>query len=293
MYHSDMLAGTNCLPEPLTENEKKETLQMLALKESELEARETLVKRNLRLVYHMSKKYQGTAVPMEDLFSIGCIGLIKAANTFDIHKNTKFATYAARCIENEILMYLRNNKKHSSIISLEEILSEDSDGNTFLVKDIVSDTKTQAAFDRLENESFASYVLTLGLNYMKYTEIIVILYRINNMNQREIAKRLDYSQSYISRLLGKAYHHLTKLMENSIPLKTENKIIFSVLEEGFFSVKFLKTGAFADIDKKWDDFSADYPLGLSIIRKNSDFLEICADDGIFVLLADFILYLYA
>ncbi len=133
------IAGSQTLPPPLEPEEEEKLLKKLAQKD--MEARQTLVERNLRLVVYIAKKFENTGIGIEDLISIGTIGLMKAINTFNTEKKIKLATYASRCIENEILMYLRRSNKIKGEISIDEPLNQDGDGNELLLSDILRDRK--------------------------------------------------------------------------------------------------------------------------------------------------------
>jgi len=143
------IAGSQTLPPPLEQKEEEELLKRLANKE--LEARQILVERNLRLVVYIAKKFENTGVGIEDLISIGTIGLMKAINTFNTDKKIKLATYASRCIENEILMYLRRSNKIKGEISIDEPLNQDGDGNELLLSDILG-TDNDVTSRRIEDE---------------------------------------------------------------------------------------------------------------------------------------------
>lgn len=143
------IAGSQKLPPPVTEEEEEELLKKLA--QNDLEARQILVERNLRLVVYIAKKFENTGVGIEDLISIGTIGLMKAINTFNVDKNIKLATYASRCIENEILMHLRRSNKTKGEISIDEPLNQDGDGNELLLSDILG-TEPDITSRRIEDE---------------------------------------------------------------------------------------------------------------------------------------------
>lgn len=143
------IAGSQTLPPPLEANEEEELLKKLANKE--LEARQILVERNLRLVVYIAKKFENTGVGIEDLISIGTIGLMKAINTFNTEKKIKLATYASRCIENEILMHLRRSNKIKGEVSIDEPLNQDGDGNELLLSDILG-TDNDVTSRRIEDE---------------------------------------------------------------------------------------------------------------------------------------------
>ena len=144
------VAGSQTLPPPLTPEEEEEIIRKLDSEEN-LEARKILVERNLRLVVYIAKKFENTGIGIEDLISIGTIGLMKSVNTFNSEKKIKLATYASRCIENEILMYLRRNNKIKSEVSIDEPLNKDSDGNELLLSDILG-TDPDVTYRKLEDE---------------------------------------------------------------------------------------------------------------------------------------------
>lgn len=143
------VAGSQSLPEPLSPEEEEKALKQLS--RNELEGRQTLVEHNLRLVVYIAKKFENTGIGIEDLVSIGTIGLMKAINTFNTDKNIKLATYASRCIENEILMYLRRSSKTKGEVSIDEPLNQDGDGNELLLSDILG-TEADVTSRRIEDE---------------------------------------------------------------------------------------------------------------------------------------------
>ena len=200
-------------PKPLTPGEERACLERL--QEGDREARDILIERNLRLVAHVAKKYQGTDYETEDLLSVGTIGLIKAINTFKCDKNIKLATYASRCIENEILMYLRRNSKLRMEISIDEPLNVDWDGNELLLSDILG-TDEDTVYRNMETEMDHS-LLETAVSHLSERErtIIELRYGINTINgiertQKEVADLLGISQSYISRLEKKIIKKLKK-----------------------------------------------------------------------------------
>lgn len=285
------LPGMDALPEPLSKEEEASILLSLSTS-SQLEARNTLVERNLRLVAYIAKKFENSEVAtFDDFFSIGCIGLTKAANTFAIEKNVKFATYAARCIENEMLMYLRKNKKHLAVISLDTPLSIDEEGNDLLISHVVSDPSTKEKFEAYENNSFMADFLTSSINSMSYIDICIILYRLEHITQKEIAKRFGWSQSYISRKERKAFDNLKRLSKDLV--KPSNpKILFRF--DTCFSIKFFKK-YFIDMDKTWNSFLLTHSFrSIQLVQNTKEIIEIRSDsEEIFIFLADFLLYLYA
>ena len=198
---------------PLTVSEEREYLKQW--KQGEQEAKDVLVERNMRLVAHIVKKYSQTDYEMEDLISIGTIGLIKAINTFNSGKNIKLATYASRCIENEILMYLRRNNKTRLEISIDEPLNVDWDGNELLLSDILG-TEEDMISKGIEDEVEKS-LLRLAIEKLGEREKKIVSLRFGlgsedggEMTQKEVADLMGISQSYISRLEKKIIHQLKK-----------------------------------------------------------------------------------
>jgi RNA polymerase sporulation-specific sigma factor len=215
--------NNNAFPQPLSEAEEAESLRVLAEakgehtpKPTEIEvenARNKLIEHNLRLVAHLVKKYDGTGEDSDDLISIGTIGLIKGINTFNTDKGTRLATYAARCIENEILMYLRTLKKTRGEVSMYDPIGTDKEGNTINLIDILG-TDPDAISDQVESE-FEQRIVLEKLKYLTKRERTVLQMRFGLLNtpkktQREIAKMLGISRSYVSRIEKKA---VQKLME--------------------------------------------------------------------------------
>ena len=208
------IGGTEVLPPPLTAGQEQELLAMLG-KEGDAKARSQLIERNLRLVVYIAKKFDNTGVGVEDLISIGTIGLIKAINTFNSGKNIKLATYASRCIENEILMYLRRNSKLRMEVSIDEPLNVDWDGNELLLSDILG-TDEDIIYRDLENEVERKLLRkALGKLSRRERMIIELRFGLNHpsgqeMTQKEVADLLGISQSYISRLEKKIIGRLKK-----------------------------------------------------------------------------------
>ena len=208
------VGATDVLPPPLPKDEE-ERLVLLKEKGDE-EARNKLIEHNLRLVVFLAKKYENTKVDLEDLVSIGSIGLIKGINTFSLEKNIKLATYASRCIDNEILMFLRKNKKTKGDISLEESLSFDGDGNELHLEDILG-TDDNIVTKPLDDETDKE-ILRKELSKLddRDREIIVLRYGLNGkeeMTQKDLAERLQISQSYISRIEKKVLKRLKNIMK--------------------------------------------------------------------------------
>ena len=200
-------------PKPLSAREEVETFA--ALRAGDPTARETLIRHNLRLVVHVAKKYYAQPSDQEDLISIGTIGLIKAINTFNSEKNIKLATYASRCIENEILMYLRRNSKTRLEISIDEPLNVDWDGNELLLSDILG-TEEDVISRGIEDEVEKSLLkLAIGKLSERERRIVCLRFGIDRedgseMTQKEVADLMGISQSYISRLEKKIIHQLKK-----------------------------------------------------------------------------------
>ena len=210
--------GSQTLPPPLEPLEEEEVLRRLALENEE--AKQILVERNLRLVVYIAKKFENTGIDLEDLISIGTIGLMKAINTFNTDKNIKLATYASRCIENEILMQLRRNTKIKTEVSIDEPLNKDSDGNELLLSDILG-TDENVTSRRIEDEVDRK-LLKMAIEKLtkREKEIMELRFGIGGLGkektQKEVADMMGISQSYISRLEKK----IMKKMKKDIMSKT-------------------------------------------------------------------------
>lgn len=205
------IAGPDKLPAPLTSKEEKELLERLMKKDAE--AKNILVERNLRLVVYIAKKFENSGVNIEDLISIGTIGLMKAINSFNVEKNIKLATYASRCIENEILMYLRKNNKIKTEVSIDEPINTDSEGNDLSLADILG-TDNDSIFKSVE-DSDNKKVLEVAIKKLDDREktIMQLRYGFNGydeLTQKEVADKLGISQSYISRIEKKVINNLKK-----------------------------------------------------------------------------------
>ena len=210
------IGGAEILPAPLTIEEEEQVMKKLGGDEDK-EARSNLIEHNLRLVVYIAKKFDNTGVGVEDLISIGTIGLIKAINTFNPLKNIKLATYASRCIENEILMYLRRNNKLKLEVSIDEPLNVDWDGNELLLSDILG-TEEDAVYKDLENDA-EKKVLIKAISRLSGREQMIIRMRFGlgtadgeEKTQKEVADMLGISQSYISRLEKKIMQRLRREM---------------------------------------------------------------------------------
>jgi len=207
------VGATDKLPPPLSKED--ELAYLIKAKQGDEEARNILIEHNLRLVVFLAKKYENTAYDIEDLVSIGSIGLIKGINTYKIDKNIKLATYASRCISNEILMFLRKNKKRKKEISLEDSLNYDNEGNELHLEDILG---TEIDFVPNEYEQILNKeVLEKEINSLepREQEIMTLRYGLNNteeFTQKEVAEKLGISQSYISRIEKKVIKKLKQTM---------------------------------------------------------------------------------
>ncbi len=203
------LGSTDMLPPPLSKEEEIRYVQLSM--EGDENARNRLIEHNLRLVVFLAKKYENTKVDLEDLVSIGTIGLIKGVNTYRLDKNIKLATYASRCIDNEILMYLRKNKRKKTEISFEDSLSFDADGNELHLEDVLgtdADIVTKGLEDKLDKKMLYQEVSKL---VGRDKEIIEYRYGLNGkkeLTQKEVASLMGISQSYISRIEKKVIRKL-------------------------------------------------------------------------------------
>jgi len=206
------VSGNNSFPQPLTEVEEKEYLQRL--KDGDPEAKGVLVERNLRLVAHIVKKYSFPGKEVDDLISIGTVGLIKAIDSFDMDKGTRLATYAARCIENEILMLIRNNKKIRSEVYLQDPIGLDKEGNEISLMDILSSDK-DSILEVVENKIQVKKLYCILQTCLQERERRIIEMRYGLIDgkpktQREIASILGISRSYVSRIEKRALKKLLK-----------------------------------------------------------------------------------
>lgn len=203
------IGSTDKLPEPLKRDEE-ERLVLLSM-DGDNDAKSKLIEHNLRLVVFLSKKYENTGVDLEDLVSIGTIGLIKGVNTYKLDKNIKLATYASRCIDNEILMFLRKNKRRKGEISLEDSLSYDSEGNELHLEDILGtddDIVTKGIEDENDRKALYEEISKLKGRDKKIMVLRYGLYGNKEMTQKDVAELLNISQSYISRIEKKIIKRL-------------------------------------------------------------------------------------
>jgi RNA polymerase sporulation-specific sigma factor len=209
------LTSANSFPKPLNAKEEQEELIKFH-KDGDINARNKLVNHNMRLVAHIIKKYYSNYSDQEDIISIGTIGLIKAINTFDYTKGTRLATYASRCIENEIFMHFRTRKRNAQEISMDEPIDTDSEGNPLTFSDIIF--STESVFDevdlKIQSEKLYSYIDDIKDKRKK--EILIMrygLYDTEPLTQREIADKLGISRSYVSRIETKALEELREFFD--------------------------------------------------------------------------------
>ncbi len=208
------IGSTDKLPPPLSKEEEEYYVNMAS--DGDLFARDKLIEHNLRLVVFLAKKYENTGVDLEDLVSIGTIGLMKGVKTFSNDKNIKLATYASRCIDNEILMFLRKNKKVKGEVSFEESLSFDADGNELHLEDVLGterDVVTKPLEDNLDKKIMLEEINRLNA---RDREIIIMRYGLFNTQektQKEVAEMLGISQSYISRIEKKVIKRLKNVVK--------------------------------------------------------------------------------
>ena len=205
------IGGSQTLPPPLSPQEEEELLKKLS--ENDQTVRQTLVERNLRLVVYIAKKFENTGVGIEDLISIGTIGLMKGVNTFNTDKNIKLATYASRCIENEILMYLRRSNKIKGEISIDEPLNQDGDGNELLLSDILGtdpDVTSRRLEDEVDKKLLKASIEKLSNREKNIMELRFGFISGDEKTQKEVADMLGISQSYISRLEKKIISKMKK-----------------------------------------------------------------------------------
>ena len=208
--------GPDVLPAPLSPEEEMAALCALATDEG---ARARLIEHNLRLVVYIARRFENTGTGLEDLVSIGTVGLIKAINTYQADKNIKLATYASRCIENEILMYMRKSSVRRGEISIDEPLNVDWDGNELLLSDVLGSEEDSVDFELNKREE--KRVLHEAVAALSPRERLIVELRYGfsgraEMTQKEVADMLGISQSYISRLEKKIMHRLKKKIENRI-----------------------------------------------------------------------------
>lgn len=217
-FFTGYISGGNSFPQPLDEKEEEEYL--IKLKNGDEEAKNVLVERNLRLVAHIVKKYTYPGKDIDDLISIGTVGLIKAIDSFDISKGTRLATYAARCIENEILMLIRNNKKAKGEVYLQDPIGIDKEGNEICLMDVLS-SEEDSIMEIVENKIQIKKLYFKIYSSLQDRERAIIEMRYglidgNCKTQREIAKMLGISRSYVSRIEKKALKKLFKELNGKL-----------------------------------------------------------------------------
>ncbi len=212
MYSLQLSTGS--FPKPLTPEEEQHYLKLSA--QGDLEARNILIERNLRLVAHIMKKYYAQTADQEDLISIGTIGLIKGITTFDASKGARLATYAARCVENEILMYFRSQKKSSQDVSLSDYIETGNDGTALALMDVISDDEDllEQVSTRQDLKKLCAAVDTVLTD--RERQVIVLRYGLGGgtpMRQREVARLTGISRSYVSRIEKRALEKLKAALE--------------------------------------------------------------------------------
>lgn len=206
------VGSSDILPEPLSKDAEAEALELAAF--GDVIAKNTLIEHNLRLVVFLAKKYENTGIDLEDLVSIGTIGLIKGINTYKMGKNIKLATYASRCIDNEILMFLRKNKKRKSEISFEDSLSFDADGNELHLEDVLGtedDIVTKELENKLDKKLLVEEIEKLNERDKKIMILRYGLFGNEEVTQKDVADMLGISQSYISRIEKKVIKKLQNI----------------------------------------------------------------------------------
>ena len=208
------VGSSDILPEPLSKEEEEETLELASFGDEI--AKNKLIEHNLRLVVFLAKKYENTNIDLEDLVSIDTIGLIKGINTYKMGKNIKLATYASRCIDNEILMFLRKNKKRKTEISFEDSLSYDADGNELHLEDVLgtdSDIVTKELEDKIERKILIEEIEKLNERDKKIMILRYGLFGNEEVTQKDVADMLGISQSYISRIEKKVIKRLKNIVK--------------------------------------------------------------------------------
>lgn len=213
---------------PLT---KEETRELIDLKErGDISARDILICRNMRLVTYIAKRYINAGADMDDLISIGTIGLIKGVDTYKSEKTTQLGSYVGICIENEIKMYLRRTKRYNKEVSLEEPISTDREGNRLMLQDIVANGDVEH-YKIYENMQQVALVLGYILNILPYKEKVCTLYCLADWTQPEIAREMGISRSYVSRIIARARDKLSELL--SVGKKIEEQWSVNILNNGY------------------------------------------------------------
>ena len=209
--------NNNAFPSPLSEKEERDILERFA--NGDTGARNILIERNLRLVAHVCKKFESTGIDKDDLISLGTIGLIKAINSYSVDRGARLASYAARCIENELLMFLRSSQNMRSEVSLNDPIGTDKEGNEMTLLELLADGE-QDVSETVEQDDNRRLICS-KLDILTETERYVLIFRYGLLNypvltQREIAKTLDISRSYVSRIEKKAINKLKKEIKGTI-----------------------------------------------------------------------------
>lgn len=210
----------------LTAQEEKEYIELYEM--GDFNAKQVLIVRNIRLVLHIANKFRNTGVETEELISVGTIGLIKGINSFDVNKKTKLATYISRCIQNEILLFLRSYSKYKNYTSLEEPLYIDDEGNELKIEDVI-EVYDNKKYERYENMQYIANILEYILNGLKKNQKICILYSLAGMTQEDIGKILGFSQSYVARFTNSSKMDLKRFL--AIDKKFDKIYSVEVLEE--------------------------------------------------------------
>ncbi len=219
LFYDDtfFLGNSQSLPMPLSRDEELEAFE--GMQNGDAAAREKLIVHNLRLVVYIARRFEGTGIPMDDLVSIGAMGLIKAVNSFNLEKNIKLATYASRCIENEILMYLRKFQNQRGEVSIDEPLNVDWDGNELLLSDILGtepDVVNRELEKSIEKDILHSAISALNPRERQIMELRFGLCGGREKTQKEVADIIGISQSYISRLEKRIIRSLRQKLENTM-----------------------------------------------------------------------------
>ena len=204
----------NAFPQPLEEHDEAEWVKRL--QEGDAEAKDVLIQHNLRLVAHIAKKFDNVAEDQDDLISIGTIGLIKAINTFNPGKKAKLGTYAARCIENEILMHIRAQRKHKCEVSLNEPIGTDSEGNQISLRDILGTDGDMVAEEVEQNCEYLNLLRHMHCLTVREQKVVAMRYGLEGtdaLTQKEVGERLGVSRSYVSRIEKKALEKLMKAIK--------------------------------------------------------------------------------
>ena len=208
------LGSTDILPPPLDKDKERQLI--IKAQNNDLNARNVLIEHNLRLVVFLAKKFISTGYDLEDLVSIGSLGLIKGINTYKLDKNIHLATYASRCIQNEILMYIRKNKRRKSEVSFEDILKSDSEGSSMNLEDVLGTDKNALSDDIINKENKENLIKYLEKFPKRDKQIMIMRYGLFNTEsytQKQVADLLGISQSYISRIEKKVIKNLKRFLE--------------------------------------------------------------------------------